>query len=208
VSQTRRIGSDHVIVGEGRLIVISRARMDVWRTRTYRQTQIRFEGRNWRIAEVALAPPDATRYTLVPWDDNDHDVIGLTIEYGPDYVANRDRTAARDNRSRRVTGALRLVAPFTGFLSARIKDRLEVSYGIDSVATTKQSVIMETIAIMGGFVVAQIGMITGVVPYPPFIAFSLLLLPDAAVRWDRVLDEYRPPPGFYEWVFRRARRGP
>lgn len=202
MNQTRRIGSDHVIVGDNRVIVVSRARMESWRVRSYRQTQVRFEGRNWRIAETAFAPPDSTRYTLVPWEGNDHDVIGLTIEYGPDYVANRDRAAKQDNRHRRASGWLRYVAPFTGFLSARIKDRLEVSYGIDPVATTKQSVIMETLAIMGGFVVAQIGMVTGVIAAPPFFAFSLLLLPDAAVRWDRVLAEQRPPPGFYEWLFR------
>ena len=207
MSATRRIGSDLVVVGDDRLIVISRARMEEWQVRTYRQTQVRYDGREWRIAETSVAPPDSTRYTLVLWGTNDQDVVGHTIDYGPEYVAERDRSAERDNRTRQVSGALRIVAPFTGFLSAPIKDRLEVSYGLDSVATTKQSVIMQTLAAMGGFVLAQIGIVTGAFPSWPFLVASLVLVPDAAVRWDRVLAEHRPPPGFYEWIFRRAQTG-
>jgi len=176
--------------------------MEEWEVRTYRQTVIRFEERNWRIVETVFVPPDATRYTLIPWDLSEQDVVGRTIEYGPEFAAARDRHFVRTKRLRRSSGLMRLVAPFTGFLSARIKDRLEDSYGIDPVASTKQSVIMETIAIMNGFALMQVGMMTGAFPYLPPLAASLVLLPDAAVRWDRVLREQRPPPGFYEWMFR------
>ena len=207
MSATRRVGSDHVIVHDERLIVISRAHMEAWDVRTYRQTLIRFEDRNWRIVETNFVPPESTRYTLVPWDLSDQDVIGRTIEYGPEYVVARDRDFIRTKRARRASGLMRIVAPFTGFLSSRIKNRLEASYGIDPMASTKQSVIMETMAILCGFVVTTLGIVTGAIPFLPFLAISLALLPDAAIRWDRVLAEQRPPPGFYEWIFRRSTTG-
>jgi len=204
-SRSLRVGSDHVIVHPDRLIVISRANMDAWTVRSHRQLLVRFEGRNWRIAETSVVPPDSTRYTLAPWEAGDHVIVGSTIDYGPEYVAERDRAAAHSDRHRRASGRMRLVAPFTGFLSARIKGRLEVSHGIDPVASTKQSVIMETIVILQLFGAMQVAMMTGAFPYLPCLEGALFLIPDAAVRWDRVLAEVRPPPGFYEWLFRRGR---
>lgn len=198
---TKRIGSDHVILRDDHLVVLSHAHMEAWRVRSYRQTVIRFEGRSWRVIEVRAVPPNATQYTLALWDLSDHDVVGQTVEYGLAFVEERDRAAVQAMQTRRVSGLLRLVAPLTGFLGARIKDRLESSFGIDPLASTKQSVMMESIAIMGGFVLMRIGMVTGVIPYLPFLFMALVLLPDAVVRWDRILGEQRPPPGFYEWIF-------
>jgi hypothetical protein len=38
------------------------------------------------------------------------------------------------------------------------------------------------------------------------VAASLILGVDAVVRWSQLLNEVRPPSGFWEWAFRR--RGP
>ena len=35
---------------------------------------------------------------------------------------------------------------------------------------------------------------------------ALVLLLDALVRWGRLVDEEREPPGFYEWLWRSQRR--
>ena len=203
--RTLRIGSDHVIIHDDRVVVLSRAYMELWTVRSHRKTVIRFEGRDWCVIGLSAAPPESTRYTLAPWEAGDSEVVGVTIEYGPDYVAGRDRTAAQSRKTRRVSGWLRMIAPFTGFLGASTKGRLEESYGIDPVASTKQSVIMETIVALCGLALTQIGMVSGGFPVAPFLVIALALAPDAAVRWDRVLGEQRPPPGFYEWIL-RARR--
>jgi hypothetical protein len=200
--RTLRVGSDHVIVYTDRLIVISHSHMELWTVRSHRKTVVRFEGRDWRIAELTAVPPDATRYTLAPWEAGESEVVGVTIDYGPDYVAARDRTAMQSKHVRRVSGWLRIVAPFTGFLNARTKDRLEQSYGIDPVASTKQSVLMETFTTLGSLALVSIGMISNGFSPAPYFIIALVLAPDAAFRWDRVLAEKRPPPGFYEWVYR------
>ena len=203
--RTVRIGSDHVIVQDDRVVVISRATMEAWEVRGHRQTLIRFEGRDWRIVERTVVPPDATRYVLVAWEADSHRIPGVTVEYGPEYAAARDRSARLVKRTRRASGLLRIASPFTGFLSGRIKDRLEVTYGIDPVASTKQSVIIEAILALGGLVATQIGMAGGGFPWYPFLAVTILLAPDVVVRWDRILGEQRPPPGFYEWTVRFPR---
>jgi hypothetical protein len=190
----QRIGSDHVVLADDRLVVISRAHMEAWSVRKYRQTLIRFNDREWRVIETRVVPPDATQYTLAPWDLGPHDVVGQTVDYGASYVADRDRLKTETTRVRRASHMLRMVAPFTGFLSARIKDRLEVLYGIDPVATTRQTCFMQGLVAICAMAVMQVGVAPRLC-----LLLAIVLLLDAAVRWDRVLAEQRPPPGFYEW---------
>ena len=201
--RTVRVGPDHVIVHDDRLIVISRAHMDAWKIRTHRHALIRFDGRSWRVVDISAVPPNATRYALAPWDLSEHDVVGMTIEYGEDYVAARDHTAKIATRRRQTSELMRVVGPFTGFLSARIKDRLEHSADIDPVRSTKQSVLIESMVGLCSLAVMNVALMTHIFPTWPFAVVAVILGADAAVRWDRVLGEQRPPPGFYEWVFRR-----
>jgi hypothetical protein len=42
----------------------------------------------------------------------------------------------------------------------------------------------------------------------PAVVIVLFLLPDALMRWDRLLAEDAAPPGFYEWLFRSRTRAP
>ena len=99
------------------------------------------------------------------------------------------------------------MSPIVGFLSARIKGRLEETYGIDCVNTTWHSICVEGILALAGLALAAIGIISGRYPF-----LGLLLLPaivlaaDGTVRWERILWEERPPPGFYEWLFKRESR--
>jgi hypothetical protein len=199
--RTLRIGSDHVIVHDERLVVVSRADMDAWQVRAKRRALITFDGRTWRVAQRTPVPPDAIRYDLVRWDPPAHEIVGFTIEYGEAYVADRDRRASADRRIGRVSRRWQLVAPLTGFLNAGIKERLETRYGLDPVATTRQSVFMEAIAILSGLALTQIGMVSRGFPSLPFLVLAVVLTPDAVIRWDRILGEDRSPPGFYEWLW-------
>ena len=94
-SLTQRIGSDHVILRDDYLVVLSRAYMEAWQVRTHRPTVISFNGRRWRVIEACAVAPGAIQYTLVPCDPVEQGVAGATIEYGLAFVAERDRLAGR-----------------------------------------------------------------------------------------------------------------
>jgi hypothetical protein len=191
--------------------------MDGWEVRKYRAAMIRFDGRTWRIGGKTVGADRTIRYELVPWQPGEQDIPGLEIEYTPDYVALRDYTAATGRRRSNVTAGLRIVSPLIGFLSARTKARLEAVYGLDPVAATFQSVFLQFLITIGCFVLATIGMMAMAgaavyrlsggpgIPAVLLVAIGVAVGIDGAVRYGRILNEERPPPGFYEWLFRRRR---
>jgi hypothetical protein len=179
---------------------------------------IQFDGRTWRIVARTPEAGRATRYELVAWEPRDGEIPGPQIDYTPEFVALRDHAGEIGRRRSRATGALGLISPFTGFLPAQTKDRLETIYGIDPVASTSASVFIEffvalaaialaTIATMSG-AFAFVARLSGTSGLPAFalIVVAVVLLIDAGARWSRVEAEERPAPGFYEWLFRRRLR--
>jgi hypothetical protein len=141
--------------GDG-LIVITTMEMPDWDVRQHRATLIRFEGKTWRVASKT-ASAGKIHYHLTRWDPHDHDVAGREINYSAEYVALRGQAARSIRGPSRLTGIFRILSPFVGFLPARTKDRLEIKYGIDPVATTFQSVFLEFLITLGSFVWALIG---------------------------------------------------
>src|SRR5580765_8500987 len=111
--QTRRIGRDLVIFQGSRVVVVTPVEMPDWEVRQHRMTLIRFDGRTWRV-EGKTTAAGKVRYELAPWLPADEYVIGREIDYGPEYVAARDRSAASGRRSSYVTFLLRVVSPFVG----------------------------------------------------------------------------------------------
>jgi hypothetical protein len=213
--KTRHFGRDRIELDGDRLTIVTPVGMTGWEVRRYRSPQIRFEGRTWRIVARTRTAERATRYELVAWEPLDGEIPGPEIEYTAEFVAFRDHAGEIGRRRSRVTGALGFVVPFTGFLPARTKDRLETVYGIDPVASTSASVFIEFFLALGAIALATIATMTGAFAFvarlrgsaelPAFglIAFAVVLLVDAAVRWSRLEAEERPAPGFYEWLFRR-----
>lgn len=212
--KTRRVGADQVVLRDDHLLVICAVEMDGWDVRQHRHTLIRFVQRTWRVADKTTAA-GKTHYKLVPWAPADQHLIGREIVYDADYVARRDRAAISTRKRSRVTGGLRMVSPFIGFLSKRTKARLEATYGVDPVSTTFQSVFLEFLITIGCFALATIGMMAmaGTIVYklpggPGIPAAALVVVGivvgiDGATRYGRILREERPPPGFYEWLWRR-----
>ena len=184
--------------------------MPGWEVRRYRAAVIRFDGRTWRIIARSTAPDRTTRYDLVAWQPGTGEVTGPEIEYDADVVALRDHSLHIGRRRSRVTGLLRLIAPLTGFLPARAKDRLETVYGIDPVFSTFASLWIELLVAFGGLTLASIAVMVKAfgrdseLPIAASLAAAAVALLDAAVRWS---SEERPAPGFYEWLFRRRRPG-
>jgi fucose permease len=102
------------------------------------------------------------------------------------------------------------VSPLIGFLPARTKARLELTHGVDPVATTFQSVFVEFLITLGAFAMSAIGkMIEALeghnagISSKLFVGIAIVVGLDAAMRYDRILREERPPPGFYEWLVTR-----
>jgi hypothetical protein len=207
--KTRHVGSDLVVVHDDRIVVVSSVEMADWEVRRNRPTLIRFAEQTWRTARKTTAA-GKTQYELVPWSEADQHLIGREIDYNTDYVARRDNTPISARRRSRVTALLRIISPLVGFLPGRTKTRLEAGHGIDPVASTSQSVFFQFLITLGAFSLASIGQLIVAhegtdagLPVALFVVIGLVTGLDGAVRWDRILSEQRPPPGFYEWLFRR-----
>lgn len=203
-SKNRRVGSDQVTVDGDRMLVVSRANMHGWDVRRHRHTAIRFDGRLWRVASKSAFAGGDVRYELVPMTELEQDVAGSVVDYGPAFVTRRDQDSQLRKRHELGGSLLRLVSPLVGLLSARIKGHLEETYGIDSVGTTWHSICVEGVIAAAGLCFAAIGIIGGKFPmWGLFIVPAGMLAADAIVRWERIVWEERPPPGFYEWLFRK-----
>ena len=201
--KTRHIGADEVVLDDDRLLVVSRVDMEGWEVRRHRQTLIRFDGRTWCVTRKTPGAGETIEYELVPWRPVDQQLTGPEIDYGPAYVALRDRSLAVGRRRGRTAALLRVVAPLTGFLPARAKGWLEIVYGIDPVASTFNSVFLEYLIALGAIALTAIGLISGVFSVGPFVLLALVFAVDGVVRWDRIIGEERPAPGFYEWLVKR-----
>jgi hypothetical protein len=204
VLTSRRVGSDQVIMRDGRAIVVTSVEMPDWEVRQHRIRPVQFDGRLWRVAEKTTAA-GKVRYELAPWVPADEYVNGLEIHYDAAYVAARDRVAVAGGRSSHVTFLLRVVSPFVGLLPAATKGRLEERYGIDPVATTFHSVVLVLLIALTAFTLMGIGeLIFGSTRFAAALQFGIgvLFALDGATRYSRILHEERPPPGFLEWLIR------
>jgi hypothetical protein len=200
------------------VVVITAVEMPDWEIRAHRVPLIRFDGNTWRVAGKTTAD-GKVRYELAPWTPADEYVIGREVEYGPEYVAARDQHTRSSRRSSHVTFWLRVISPFIGFLSARTKGRLEARYGVDPVSTTFQSVFLEFLISLGAFALLSIGQMSTALAKAMktagigaevwlviLLIAGLAIAIDGSVRYGRILKEERPPPGFFEWLVRRAPR--
>jgi len=199
-----------MLIGD-RLVVIAQTAMQGWEPSRYRPALIRFEGRTWRVTGKIAGEATSVRYELTAWQPTDGEITGPTIEYTPGYVGLRDRALALGHRRGYIVLLLRALSPLVGLLPARTKGHFEEVYGLDPVASTFQSVFLEFLVTLGGFVMALIGTMvlahsgeTGGISRALFAAIGLIAGADGAVRYGRILKEERPPVGFYEWIWRRT----
>jgi hypothetical protein len=76
-------------------------------------------------------------------------------------------------------------------------------------------VFVEFLITLGAFAMSAIGKMieaheghSAGISVKLFVGIGLVFVLDAAMRYDRILREERPPPGFYEWlVTRRPSQG-
>jgi hypothetical protein len=107
-----------------------------------------------------------------------------------------------------------VLSPLIGFLGSRTKLRIYEAYGVNPVAATSRSLFLEYLIIIMALAWTSIFMMVAArgygwpLPVRPAVVIVLFLLPDALMRWDRLLAEDAAPPGFYEWLFRSRTRAP
>ena len=141
------------------------------------------------------------------------DAPGLEIDYGPEYVRLRDAAVGVERRRDLGGGLLHLLSPLVGFLGSGTKRRLEASYGVDPVAATRRSIYLEVLFLLGSGALISIGLMVSALgkgsPWPvrPFVLGFLFTALDALMRYDRLLNEERYPPGLFQWLWKWKGRG-
>ncbi len=195
-------GPDRVEIHGSRVVIRSPVDMERWEVLEYRKPLIGFEGRTWTLVAKRPGIGETIRYDLVLWDPAPLDLPGHRLEYGPHAVAERDRARRQGQRDALATIALIALSPLAGFLFSRTKQRLEDRLGVTSAQMTGRSLFVEYLAILNGGVLVVIGMISGAaLPIVPIMGALMFVLPDAIIRWSRLLEGDRALPGFWEWLW-------
>ncbi len=203
--RTRNIGTDRVTIDKDQLLIVSRANMAGWDVRKHRSSLIRFDDRTWRVAGKITGKDGLIEYPLVPWHPLDEEITGPEIEYSADYVALRDHVLVGRRRHGRIVLLTRGLTPLLGFLPARTRAQLEADYGLDPVKATFQSVVLEFVIAFMTLAIWAVGYATHAYAGGPWLVMTVIVAIDGVVRWDRIIAEQRPPPGFYEWLIRRRK---
>lgn len=217
--QVVMFGLDRVELHDQRVVIESPVDMDRWDVVEHRKPLIRFDGRTWTLSSKSLIRDGCVRYELVSWDPEVFELPGYELEYGAGYVEARDESRCHNEQIEIEATVLNLLSPLAGFLFARTKRRLEDRTGITAVSMTSRSLFLQYLLILCAFIYTTVGVFStgfsgifsgvssrtldGIL----LIAIgALVLLLDAIVRWGRLADDEREPPGFYEWLWRPQQR--
>jgi len=210
---SRRMGNDQLILRGDHLAILSSVDMGDWEVREHRRALIRYEGRTWRLVRKVPCAGKRIRYELTQWIPGPMDAPGVEIDYGLEYVRLRDAAVGLERRRNLGGGLLHLLSPLVGFLGSGTKRRLEASYGVDPVAATRRSIYLEVLFLLGSGAMISIGvMVTALGKGSPWPVRHLVLgflftALDASMRYDRLLNEERYPPGLFQWLWKWKGRG-
>lgn len=216
-TRVETFGPDRVEIRGDRVVIHSPVDMDRWQVVEYRKPRIRFDGRTWTLASKSLDRDGLIQYELEPWEPAEFELHGHELQYGSEIVESRERELQHSRRLALETSVLRLLSPLAGFLFARTKGRLEDRLGMTAVTMTWRSLILQYLVMISAFTYTTIGVQSGISHgflagefsetlggVQPVAILAVVLLPDAIVRWGRLLGDERLPPGFYEWLWRSA----
>jgi hypothetical protein len=192
--------------------------MPGWEVRSFRRVAIVYRGERWFVAAKAH---DGWRfhYTLERWDAARGDIDGGVVDYDAQFVAERDGRGRARAAASGVRTLLLPLYPLIGLLPAEVKRRLADAFGISEERSTALSIVLEAslaLMIMGMLTISSFARIYGGalgVDSVPFlrnvpsagIVALVLLIPDAVMRYAKILGESRYSWGFWEWLFRRER---
>lgn len=193
------------------LVIASAVHRELWEPTKFRRLQVIVDGVPYFVARVERDDRRRYRYRLTPWPAELRDRPQEIVTYDAAFLA-AERSARRAEVAARGLGPLALVlGPVLGFLPARSKRWLHDRFGIHPVACTRQSLVLEYIALALATAVLVIDRFTGNLPELRTAAWICGVLTglDVAFRYGPVFDDDLDAPGFWEWLWRALvrRRG-
>jgi hypothetical protein len=202
IAGVERLGVDTLVWETGRLIVRSPREMPTWRVGKNRKTAVHFRGQRYAVV-ATYAELAKYEYTLEPWPERAHELPARDIHYDEAYVRDREDEARMRETARRQSFGLAPLWPVLGFLPLRTKVRLHLRFGLEPIAATRRSVLLEFVVLAVLFVFSITGM--DVFTFKPTwgirttVTMGLTLL-DTLARVSILVDDDFPTFGLFEWV--------
>lgn len=202
------VGNDRVVVSGDQVKIRSTADMLDWTVRRYRGIRVHFEEREYRVAKKTKEGRHFL-YSLEPWPDPT-EPASKDVFYDEAFVADRDRERRQESMLLAFRPFIPLVYVVAGFFPVATKENFQERWGIEPRRATTYSLMVEGAAFIAFLVLlcvtVYVGGFSGIsILNGQVLTIGLLVLgPDLIFRSDRVMRETCEPPGFYEWVIRRA----
>ncbi len=208
-SESAEIGSDKVLFHGESVIIYAAREMSDWQVREFCRIPIFFRGRKYYLMRKSrMAAPYAMGYELAPWPDEFQGESKLSITYGEEYVAERDRFAGDDRRNEFHRLVLLAFYPLLGFLWSGFKDRRLERFGFIPRSITEASLVVLLAFVLCESVfllILQCGFLQTVYGLSE-MGFDWLLFGagtlDLVIRSDQLLRGAEHPDGFLEWLAR------
>ena len=203
------IGPDKVIFHDDAVIIWAAREMSDWQVREFCRIPIYFQGRKYYLKRRSrMDPPYVMGYELEAWPAEYQGESTLSINYGEQYVAERDRGARTDQQNELLRLALLTIYPLLGFLWSRFKDRKLERFGFNPRSITEASlfvqlafVICESVFLFVfrcGFIETAIGFADARLDLLLFVIGAA----DVVIRSNQVLRGDEHPDGLLEWLAR------
>ena len=193
------VGPDLVRIEGDFLVIYSRRYMADWVVREFCRPAIWFQDQKFYLhSRRSVRGSRRWKYLLSPWPESDYDSSPYAIHYSEAYVRERESQCHSEFAALSVRHVLLPLYPFLGFLWSGLKDKLG-AFGFNARSITSMSIILESGAAM------MLGIFMGYLGCWSFsnVAVFVLLMVDAAFRYDAVLHDRMRQPGLFEWCFRR-----
>ena len=182
--------------------------MPEWRVGRYRRLAIRFRDQRYMLVEAEPAH-GGHRYALAPWPLVVNELASQEIVYDEAYVREREADVVLFRKRQRQAWALMPALPFLGFLPQSTKGALREHFGLEPIASTRRSVIMELIALVFLFIFTVVRGVSGLDWLTMTIGGGgelrdilviLFFTVDLGMRCGIFFDDEYEPYGFFEWI--------
>lgn len=202
----RQLGPDRLRFEGERAIVESPREMPDWRASRFRRTEVRLEGERFFVAAVERVGR-GYRYRLELWPADLTDRPSHALDYDAAYVEARDAGRERAFLALALWPLVVVAMPLLGLLWHRSKRRLAGLLGLDPGRATRVSLLVQYVTVL------VLGVLTWALTLAPEYApvtwrqtliTALVLLVDAAYRWDHAMDAPEEHLGLFEWLRTRV----
>ena len=187
------------------IIVDALCIMESWRSPgRYRPVAVDWRGTRYAVRHEEASNGGRAHYTLSPWQERDGEFPTSVIEYGAQYVEDRD---ARNRHGQRIAISQFVLAPLAalvGFLPGLLQEKIEHSVGIGRLSATSASLLLEkgVILVLGTLSVLHLcthAVFSGELENLPWVVPPLIV--DQILRRSAFDEEPPRTFGFFEWLW-------